>query len=89
MNHQPLLPERLMDDALPFIFVVMLVAFVVLPAITFGIARKWSSSQPEISGAALTGAALVTIVGILSATFLALVVLGWIPPLGQLLHSSG
>jgi hypothetical protein len=82
------IPDHLMDDVIPLAFVAMLSALVVLPAITFGIARKWSASQPQSAGAVLTGAVLVCVVGILSATFLALVVLRWFPPLDTLLHGS-
>jgi len=83
------IPERLMDDVLPFAFVVMMISLIVLPAISFGIARKWSSHQPEIATGALTGAVIVSIVGILCTTFVALVVLGWIPPLNELVRKGG
>ena len=89
MDSHGLLPERLMDDTLPLVGVIMVVALVVLPAVTFGIARKWGTSNPEISTGALGGAVVVSIVGILSATFLALAILGWVPPLNELMGQSG
>jgi|SoiMethySBSTD1v2_1073268.scaffolds.fasta_scaffold2610250_1 hypothetical protein len=89
MNNALHLPDRILDDVLPLSFVVMMIALIVLPAITFGIARKWSASQPDTGTAALSGAVIVTVVGILSAAFVTLVVLGWIPPLGELVHRGG
>ena len=86
MDRTGLLSERLMDDALPLMFVIMLAALVVVPAVTFGIAKKWSSQQPDLGTTVLSGAVIVSIVGILSATFLALAVVGWIPPLDQLMR---
>ena len=86
MNKESLLSPQLMDDALPLAFVALMAALVVLPAIAFGVARKWSAHQPEIATAALGGAVIVSLVGILAAAFVALAVIGWIPPLAQLLH---
>jgi exosortase/archaeosortase len=86
VNPKGLLSERLMDDAIPLVFVVLMMAVVVLPAVTFGIARKWGTHQPEVASGALAGAVIVSVVGILATAFLALVVLGWVPPLEQLIH---
>ncbi len=83
MDSHMLLPERLMDDAVPLAFVVMMISLVVLPAVTLGIARKWSSNQPQIAPGALTAAAAICIVGILSAALVTLAILGWLPPPDQ------
>jgi len=88
MNPQRFLSERLMEDLAPFAFVAMLAALIVLPAITLGIARKWSQSQPEVATGALTGAVVICVVGILTAALVFLAVIGWIPPLQQLLHPA-
>ena len=37
----------------------------------------------------MSGAAVVSIVAILAAAILALAVVGWLPPLGQLLSPAG
>jgi hypothetical protein len=84
LNPHSILPERFLGDAIPLAFVGLFVALVILPAVTFGIARKWSANQPEQASGALAGAVIVSVVGILCAAFLALAVIGWIPPLGEL-----
>ena len=73
------------DDLIAIPIVVMAFAFIVLPTVTLGIARKWSQNQPQLSGAVLAGAVTISLLGILCATFVTLVVLGWMPSLSVLL----
>ena len=82
------LPDYVLGDLVPLAFVGVFIALVVLPAVTFGIARKWSAQQPDATTAILGGAVIVTVTGILAAAFLALIVIGWIPPIDQLMHAS-
>ena len=89
MNQTGLLPDHLMQDAVPLVLAVMMVALVVVPAVTFGIARKWSQSQPDIATAALGGAVIVSVVAIAASAFLALALIGWLPPLNQISHAGG
>jgi uncharacterized protein YybS (DUF2232 family) len=86
MNSPVQLPRDVMEVALTMSFVALFLSLVALPAITFGVARKWSLQRPEISSAALSGAVAVSIVGILAVAFVVLVLIGWVPPLDQWRH---
>ena len=85
MSPNSLVPDRMMDDVLPFLFILVLAALVVVPFLTFSVARKWSQTHPEIATGALSAAVIVSVVGIFATVFLSLAVTGWIPPLPQLL----
>jgi hypothetical protein len=85
MNPNGLLTSRQLDDLLPIVCVLLGCSLIVLPAVTLGIARKWSATQPQLSGAILGGAIAITLFGIFATSFIILALIGWIPPLSQLL----
>jgi uncharacterized protein YybS (DUF2232 family) len=89
MNHGPLFSGAQADDIIPLVCVMLGLALVALPAITLGVARRWSSNQPHLAHAILGGAIAITLIGILTTAFILLVVIGWIPPLSTLLGHGG
>ena len=89
MNGQGWMTKDIVEVAVPMAFVAVFLAILVVPSVTFGIARKWSLTQPQSAGIAMGGAAVVSIVAILAAATLTLAVVGWLPPLGQLLSPAG
>ena len=57
-----------------------------LPAVTFSFARKVMKEHDHLAGAAIGGAVVVSIFGLLIGSVLILAVVGWLPPLGELIH---
>jgi hypothetical protein len=89
MNPNSLFNGRNVDDLVPLIAVMLGCSLVILPAVTFGIARRWSANQPQLASGILGGAIAVALFGILTTAFIILALIGWVPPLQTLIGHGG
>jgi hypothetical protein len=89
MNPNSIFNGHNVDDLIPLIAVMLGCSLVVLPAVSFGIARRWSASQPQLASGILGGAIAVCLFGILTTAFIILALIGWVPPLQTLMGHGG
>ena len=75
----PSIPLRISDEMIAVVVCVMGICGIVLPAIVFTMAWKWSESQPDRSAGPLAGAVAVCIISILTGGTIVLALLGWLP----------
>ena len=71
--------HRQLDDMIGLIAIVLGIFGAALPGIVFTFARKVMREQEHLAGAAIGGAVLVSVVGLLVAGLIVLAVTGWLP----------
>jgi hypothetical protein len=73
-------------EAIPIIAITLGILGVGLPTALFSVGYKWAREQRDLAAGILAGMTIISFVSVAAAALIVLVLIGWIPPLDQLLH---